>query len=149
MHGYWADPAATAATLHDGWLKTGDIGHRDERGFLYLTDRSKDVIISGGSNIYPREIEEVLLAHPAVHEVAVVGLPDPEWGENVTAFVVPYPGSSITESELITHTLAHLASFKKPKAITFLEDLPKNANGKILKRDLRNRGSAHVGKAER
>lgn len=144
MQGYWDDPAATAATVVDGWLRTGDIGHRDERGFLYLTDRSKDVIISGGSNIYPREIEEVLLTHPAVHEVAVVGLPDAEWGENVAAFVVPQPGSSVTEAELIAHTVAHLASFKKPKSITFLDDLPKSANGKILKRDLRDKDTAHV-----
>lgn len=149
MDGYWADPAATADTLHDGWLRTGDIGHRDEHGFLYLTDRSKDVIISGGSNIYPREIEEVLLAHPAVREVAVLGLPDPEWGENVSAFVVPHAGSSITEAELIAHTLAHLASFKKPKTITFLEDLPKSANGKILKRELRDTGSGRSNRIER
>ncbi|SFW81371.1 class I adenylate-forming enzyme family protein [Amycolatopsis australiensis] len=138
MTGYWSDPAATAGTIDRGWLRTGDVGHVDELGFLYLTDRSKDVIISGGSNIYPREVEEVLLTHPAVHEAAVVGIPDPEWGENVGAFVVTGPGTDVTEAELIAHSRAHLASFKKPKSITFLNELPKNANGKILKRALSN-----------
>lgn len=139
MAGYWSDPAATAGAIDNGWLLTGDIGHVDEHGFLYLTDRSKDVIISGGSNIYPREVEEVLLAHPAVHEAAVIGIPDPDWGENVGAFVVISPGADVTETELIAHCRAHLASFKKPKLITFLDELPKNANGKIVKRDLRER----------
>ncbi|WP_082781312.1 AMP-binding protein [Gordonia sp. QH-12] len=138
MAGYWSDPNATAAAISDGWLRTGDVGHFDENGFLYLTDRSKDVIISGGSNIYPREVEEVLLAHPAVYEAAVVGVPDPEWGENVCAFVVTGPGADVTEPQLIAHTRAHLASFKKPKSVTFLDELPKNANGKVVKRALRN-----------
>ncbi|WP_375002158.1 class I adenylate-forming enzyme family protein [Gordonia sp. PS3] len=138
MAGYWSDPNATAAAISNGWLRTGDVGHFDENGFLYLTDRSKDVIISGGSNIYPREVEEVLLAHPAVHEAAVVGVPDPEWGENVCAFVVTGPGADVTEPQLIAHTRAHLASFKKPKSVTFLDELPKNANGKVVKRALRN-----------
>jgi fatty-acyl-CoA synthase len=134
MRGYWDNPSATAATLAGGWLHTGDIGHLSD-GYLYLTDRAKDVIITGGSNVYPREVEEVLLTHPAVREAAVVGVPDPEWGESVRAFVVadgdPSPG------ELIQHCRGRLASFKKPREVILLAELPKNAAGKILKRELR------------
>jgi len=134
MRGYWENPDATAATLAGGWLHTGDIGHFDG-GYLYLTDRAKDVIITGGSNVYPREVEEVLLTHPAVREAAVVGVPDPEWGESVRAFVVatgdPTPG------ELIQYCRGRLASFKKPRDVILVTELPKNAAGKILKRELR------------
>jgi fatty-acyl-CoA synthase len=134
MRGYWDNPEATAATLAGGWLHTGDIGHFED-GYLHLTDRAKDVIITGGSNVYPREVEEVLLTHPAVREVAVVGVPDPEWGESVRAFVVaegnPDPG------ELIQHCRGRLASFKKPREVILVSELPKNAAGKILKRELR------------
>jgi long-chain acyl-CoA synthetase len=141
MSGYWDDAEATAGTLVDGWLATGDIGHVDDRGFVYLTDRAKDVIISGGSNIYPREVEEALVLHPGVHEAVVVGVPDQEWGESVRAYVVAAPGATVTEAELIAHCRDLIASFKKPKSVVFLGDLPKSANGKILKRVLRDRAA--------
>jgi fatty-acyl-CoA synthase len=134
MRGYWDNPDATAATLANGWLHTGDIGHLDA-GYLHLTDRAKDVIITGGSNVYPREVEEVLLTHPAVREVAVVGVPDPEWGESVRAFVVA--AGDPTPGELIQYCRERLASFKKPRAVILVTELPKNAAGKILKRELR------------
>ena len=134
MRGYWDNPAAAAVTLAKGWLHTGDIGHLDA-GYLYLTDRAKDVIITGGSNVYPREVEEVLLTHPAVREAAVVGVPDPEWGESVRAFVVA--AGDPTPSELIQYCRGRLASFKKPREVIFVTELPKNAAGKILKRELR------------
>ncbi|MBW0089667.1 AMP-binding protein [Pseudonocardia sp. KRD-184] len=134
MRGYWDDPAATAAALSDGWLRTGDIGHLDA-GYLHLTDRAKDVIITGGSNVYPREVEEVLLTHPGVREAAVVGVPDPEWGESIRAFVVAV--GEPTADELIAHCRDRLASFKKPREVVFVAELPKNATGKILKRELR------------
>ncbi|MGW7751291.1 class I adenylate-forming enzyme family protein [Streptomyces violaceusniger] len=136
MNGYWKNPKATAPTLMDGWLHTGDIGHLDpDDGYLYLTDRAKDVIITGGSNVYPREVEEVLLTHPAVREVAVVGVPDSEWGESVVAFVVT--DQTLGADELVELCKAHLASFKKPRSVVFVDDLPKNAAGKIIKRQLR------------
>lgn len=134
MRGYWENPDATAATLAKGWLHTGDIGHLDA-GYLHLTDRAKDVIITGGSNVYPREVEEVLLTHPAVREAAVVGVPDPEWGESVRAFVVA--AGDPTPGELIQYCRDRLASFKKPREVIFVTELPKNAAGKILKRELR------------
>ena len=137
MKGYWRNPEATAETLRDGWLHTGDVGYLDERGYLFLMDRSKDMIISGGENIYPREIEEVLIQHPAVREVAVVGAPDPKWGEAVTAVVSIVSGESVTEEELIDFCKHHIASYKKPKSVDFVEELPKNNYGKILKRELR------------
>jgi len=134
MRGYWGNPDATAATLAKGWLHTGDIGHLDA-GYLHLTDRAKDVIITGGSNVYPREVEEVLLTHPAVREAAVVGVPDPEWGESVRAFVVA--AGNPTPGELIQYCRSRLASFKKPREVILVTELPKNAAGKILKRELR------------
>src|SRR5690606_34967367 len=115
MAGYWRNPDATAATIRDGWLWTGDMGALDEDGFLTLKDRSKDLIISGGSNIYPREVEEVLLEAPGVHEVAVVGAPDPEWGEIVVAFVVPAPRGTADEAMLDAWCLERIARFKRPK----------------------------------
>lgn len=137
MAGYWQKPEASAETLRDGWLWTGDMGMMDEDGFLTLQDRSKDVIISGGTNIYPREVEEALLLHPSVHEVAVVGRPDPEWGEDVVAFVTPTQGAEIDPAQLDRHCLAHIARFKRPKAYRVLDGLPKNNYGKILKTELR------------
>ena len=139
MPGYWQNDAATAKTIRDGWLHTGDVGVLDADGYLTLVDRSKDVIISGGSNIYPREVEEVLLTHPAVHEVSVVGRPSPEWGEEVVAFVVPAPGATVDPAALDAHCLARIARFKRPKDYVLLPDLPKNAYGKVLKTDLRQR----------
>ena len=133
--GYWLDPGATARTMGDGWLRTGDVGRLDADGFLTLTDRSKDVIISGGMNIYPREVEEVLRTHPAVREVAVLGLPDAEWGERVVACLVAEPQPET--AALDAWCLERIARFKRPRAYVFLTALPKNAYGKILKRELR------------
>ncbi len=137
MKGYWQNAEATAETLRGGWLHTGDIGALDEDGYLTLKDRSKDVIISGGSNIYPREVEEVLLRHESVLEVSVVGVPDEDWGEAVVAFVVSRDGQEIPESELDAMCLAHIARFKRPKSYRFVDLLPKNNYGKILKTELR------------
>ena len=120
-------------SLRDGWLHTGDVGIIDEEGYLHLKDRSKDLIISGGSNIYPREVEEVLLTHDAVREVSVIGRPDREWGEVVVAYVVGAAG----REELDALCLAHIARFKRPKDYVFVEALPKNNYGKILKTELR------------
>lgn len=139
MPGYWNNPDASAAALHDGWLKTGDLGHLDDDGYLTLVDRSKDVIISGGTNIYPREIEEVLLTHSSIHAVAVVGRPSPEWGEEVVAFVVPAPGTTPDPAMLDAHLLTELARFKRPKAYIQIADLPRNNYGKVLKTTLRDR----------
>ena len=133
MTGYWRNPDATAAALRGGWLHTGDIGAFDSDGYLFLKDRSKDMIISGGSNIYPREVEEVILMHPAVREAAVIGRPDREWGEVVVAFVV---GEADREA-LDALCLAHIARFKRPKDYVFVDALPKNNYGKILKTELR------------
>jgi long-chain acyl-CoA synthetase len=137
MKGYWNRPDATAATVRDGWLHTGDMGVFDEDGFLTLKDRSKDVIISGGSNIYPREVEEVLLMHGGVMEVSVVGHPHPEWGEEVIAFVAPKEGAQVSERELDGLCLDNIARFKRPKRYIFVESLPKNNYGKVLKTALR------------
>ena len=137
MGGYWNNPSATAETLRNGWLYTGDMGSFDERGYLTLRDRSKDVVISGGSNIYPREVEEALLSHASVVEACVVGEPDAEWGEVVVAFVVRVPGSGIAPDALDQHCLERIARFKRPKRYVFVESLPKNSYGKVLKRELR------------
>jgi long-chain acyl-CoA synthetase len=148
MAGYWRNPEATAAAVRNGWLYTGDIGCLDGAGFLTLKDRSKDLIISGGSNIYPREVEEVLLTAPGVAEVAVVGAPDPEWGEVVVAFVVPDSGTRIIEADLDAHCLTRIARFKRPKRYVLIEELPKNHYGKVLKTALRERlGPPGVGSA--
>ena len=135
MKGYWQNPEATAKAKRSGWLHTGDVGSLDAQGFLTIRDRSKDMIISGGSNIYPREIEEVLLRHPAVAECSVVGRPHPEWGEEVIAFIVKK--SSIDAAELDTLCLDNIARFKRPREYRFVESLPKNNYGKVLKTELR------------
>jgi long-chain acyl-CoA synthetase len=142
MAGYWRDDKATAETLRGGWLHTGDIGAFDAEGFLTLRDRSKDMIISGGSNIDPREVEEVLLKHPAVGEVSVVGRPHPDWGEEVVAFIVPRPGTPVAEAELDRLCLHSIARFKRPRAYVFVEAMPKNNYGKVLKTELRQRLAA-------
>ncbi|MGH9000039.1 MAG: acyl-CoA synthetase [Acidimicrobiia bacterium] len=139
MKGYWERPDDTAHTLRGGWLHTGDVGYQDERGYLYVVDRMKDMVISGGMNIYPREVEEALCAHPAVFECSVIGVPDPKWGEAVKAVVVLRPDATATEAELIEHCKASLASFKKPSSVDFVDDIPKSGYGKILKRQLRER----------
>ena len=137
MKGYWGNAAATSATLRAGWLHTGDVGAFDESGYLTLKDRVKDVIISGGSNIYPREVEEVLLKHPRVLEVSVIGRPHPDWGEEVIAFVVCRPGANASEAELDALCLDHIARFKRPRAYRFVDAIPKNNYGKVLKTALR------------
>jgi len=142
MAGYWRNPEATAAAIRGGWLLTGDVGCLDADGFLTLKDRSKDLIISGGSNIYPREVEEVLLTLPGVAEVAVVGAPDPEWGEVVVAFVVAQGGAALSTETLDAHCLAHMARFKRPKQYRLVDALPKNNYGKVLKTALRARLAA-------
>ena len=139
MAGYWRNPEATQAAIRDGWLWTGDMGALDDDGFLTLKDRSKDLIISGGSNIYPREVEEVLLHAPGVAEVAVVGAPDPEWGEIVVAFVVPQSGAALDAKTLDAFCLDQIARFKRPKRYEFVDALPKNNYGKVLKTVLRQR----------
>lgn len=140
MSGYWKQPEATAQALAKGWLRTGDLGAMDDSGMLFLKDRSKDLIISGGSNIYPREVEDVLLADPTVAEAAVVGRPDPEWGESVVAFIVSRPGqSAATPESLDRRCLDNLARFKRPKQYVFVSDLPRNNTGKVLKTELRAR----------
>jgi len=133
MAGYWHNAEASRAALRGGWLHTGDVGAFDEEGYLHLKDRSKDLIISGGSNIYPREVEEVLLTHPQVREVSVIGRPDPDWGEAVVAYVV----GEATPAELDALCLSHIARFKRPKDYVFVDALPKNNYGKILKTELR------------
>jgi acyl-CoA synthetase (AMP-forming)/AMP-acid ligase II len=138
MKEYWANPEATASALRDGWLWTGDIGYADREGFLTIKDRSKDMIISGGTNIYPREIEELLLTHEGVRECAVVSRPHADWGEEVIAFVVQQPGAAeVTAETLDQLCLDNIARFKRPKGYRFVEALPKNNYGKILKTDLR------------
>ena len=137
MLGYWNNPEATAKTAPGGLLYTGDVGLIDSHGQLHLKDRSKDVIISGGTNIYPREVEEALLRHPAVEEVSVIGTPDPEWGESVTAVVVCRSGRSVQPSALDAVCLENIARFKRPKHYHFVATLPKNPTGKVLKGDLR------------
>jgi long-chain acyl-CoA synthetase len=137
MRGYWRNDEATARQVREGWLWTGDLGSFDDRGYLTLRDRSKDVIISGGLNIYPREVEEVLAQHPEVVEVAVVGGVDEDWGERVVAFIVTRAAARIPPEQLEELCRSRIASFKRPREYRFLTELPKNAYGKVLKRELR------------
>jgi long-chain acyl-CoA synthetase len=137
MRGYLNNAEATAKTLARGWLHTGDLGRLDAHGYLTLVDRSKDLIISGGSNIYPREVEEALLLHPAVREVAVIGAPDADWGEVVVAVVALKPQATADAAALDAFCLEHIARFKRPKRYRFVDELPKNPTGKVLKRELR------------
>ncbi len=136
MKGYWNRPEDTAQTLHDGWLLTGDIGYMDEKGYFYVVDRKKDMIIAGGFNIYPREIEEVLYEHPAVQEVVAAGVPDPYRGETVKAYIVLKQNNTVSEEELDAFARKHLAAYKVPRIYEFREELPKTAVGKILRRAL-------------
>jgi len=137
MRGYLNDPDTTAATLKDGWLYTGDLGEMDDEGFLYVVDRKKDIIISGGENISSVEVESILYKHPKIMEAAVIGVPDPKFGEGVCAVVVPREGEQILEQEVVDYCKAHLASYKKPRKVIFTDALPRNPSGKVLKRDLR------------
>ena len=151
MRGYWNNPEATAVALRGGWLHTGDLGSLDARGYLTLKDRAKDMIISGGSNIYPREVEEVLLLHAGVLEASVVGQAHPDWGEETVAFVVAHPGAAVTAGDLDRLCLEHIARYKRPRRYLFVDSLPKNAYGKVLKTELRARlaGTARVSGRER
>jgi long-chain acyl-CoA synthetase len=138
MLGYWNNPGATAATVTaDGWLKTGDAGYLDDEGYVYLHDRVKDMIVSGGENVSPAEVENVLMTHPAVGDVAVIGVPDEKWGEAVKAVVVPATGTSPSEAELIAYARERLGGYKLPKSVDFAETLPRTPSGKLLKRTLR------------
>lgn len=139
MKGYWKDPEKTARTLRNGWMHTGDMGYFDDGNYLFLVDRKKDMVISGGVNIYPREIEDVLLEHPSVKETAVIGVPDEKWGEAIKAFIILEEAYSATEDEIIEHCKSFLASFKKPKYVEFVNDFPRNPSGKVLKKVLRER----------
>jgi long-chain acyl-CoA synthetase len=137
MKGYYRDPEGTAQALRDGWLHTGDLAYQDEDGFVFVVDRIKDLIIRGGYNVYPREVEEVLYAHPSVAEAAVVGRPDERLGEEVVAVVAVRPGAEPDAEALIAHCRANLAGYKCPREIRFMAELPKNGSGKLLKRELR------------
>ena len=137
ISGYWKMPDETQNSIRNGWFYTGDLGYLDKDRYLFLVDRKKDMVVSGGINIYTKEIEGVLYSHPAILEAAVIGLPDDEWGEMVTAVVVKRPGEEVTTDELIELCKESLASYKKPGKVFFLDELPKNPSGKILKRELR------------
>jgi acyl-CoA synthetase (AMP-forming)/AMP-acid ligase II len=138
MAGYWNLPEATVRTLDsDGWLRTGDAGYMDRDGYLYIHDRIKDMIISGGENIYPAEVESAICDHPDVAEVAVVGVPDDVWGEAVKAIVVMKKGRTATAADILGFTRGRIAGFKTPKSVDFIDALPRNASGKILRRHLR------------
>ena len=138
MTGYWRDEQKTTQALtRDGWLRTGDMGWMDEEGYIYLTGRADDMIIRGGENISPEEVEEVLQSHPKVEEAAVIGVPDPEWGEQPRAVVVLKEGESATEEEIIEYCRARLAGFKRPRSAIFVESLPRNPMGKVLRKKLR------------
>jgi len=147
MAGYWQDDAATRAALRDGWLHTGDLGEFDDEGNLHIVGRGKDVIRSGSSTIVPKEVEDAIAQHPAVAEVAVIGLPDAEWGEAVTAFVVVRPGSSVSEHDLVEHCRARLAGYKKPRAVRFVPSLPRSHYGKVLRAQLIAQGTGGPGPA--
>ena len=141
MAGYWRDPEATREVLKGGWLYTGDVGKFDDNGFLYIVDRKKDMLISGGYNIYPKEVEDAIYKQPAVKEVAVIGIPDPEWGESVMAVVVLKEGMKATQEDIINACKDELAGYKKPRSVEFVPELPKNPTGKIEKKSLREKYS--------
>jgi acyl-CoA synthetase (AMP-forming)/AMP-acid ligase II len=125
--------------MRDGWFQTGDLGRRDAEGFLYIVDRKKDIVVTGGENVSSREVEDVLHMHPGVREASVIGEPDTRWGENVCAFVAVRDGATVGEAELIEFVRAHLAGYKRPKRVLFVDELPKNASGKVAKVELRER----------
>ena len=143
MVGYWRDERATDAAIIDGWLHTGDIGVMDASGLISLVDRVTDLVITGGANVYPSEVEVVLRQHPEVEDVVVFGLPDEEWGETVAAAVVVTRGADVSSVELIEWCSGYLASFKKPKTVVFLDELPRNAYGKILRREVKAQCGVH------
>jgi long-chain acyl-CoA synthetase len=136
MKGYHGRPEATAEAIHDGWFRSGDLARKDEDGYYYIVDRSKDMIIRGGFNVYPREIEEILITHPAVSLVAVIGVPHESHGEEIKAVVVKKPGDPTTEEELLAWGKEQFASYKYPRVVEFRDELPMTATGKILKREI-------------
>lgn len=144
MKGYWQDDEKTAETIIDGWLHSGDLVRRDERGFMYIVDRKKDLVISGGANIYPSDIENVFARHPAVAEVAAFGVPDDYWGEALTVALVPRPGKTIDIAEVLTFARQHLGGYQVPKRVEVVKELPRNPSGKILKRVLRDTYGANA-----
>ena len=146
MGGYWKLPEATARAVQSDWFFTGDAGYLDDKGYLYIYDRVKDMIVSGGENIYPAEVESALFGHPSVADVAVIGVPDERWGEAVKAVVVKKPDAHVTPAELITWARERIAGYKLPKSVDFIDALPRNPTGKILKRELR---KAYWGERER
>ena len=139
MKGYWGAPDLTAAALKDGFYHTGDVATVDEEGYLYIVDRKKEMIVSGGFNVYPLEVEKVLYAHPKVLEAAVVGVPSDQWGEEVKAVVVLKADSSATADELLSYCKQHLSGFKRPKSVDLVDELPKSDNGKVVRRLIRDR----------
>ncbi len=149
MRGYWKQPEKTDQALRNGWLHTGDVGCLDEEGYLYLVDRKNDKIITGGLNVYPREVEEILAAHPAVAQVAVFGAPDPYWGEAIHAAIVVRAGARVSEEEIAAFCRERIAGYKRPKRVHFLDDLPKNLYGKVLRRDLKALASSADGEGRR
>jgi long-chain acyl-CoA synthetase len=136
MKGYWKRPEATVEAIRDGWFHSGDVGRIDDDGYFYIVDRMKELIIRGGFNVYPREIEEVIYEHPAVREAAVIGIPHPELGEEVAAAIALKPGSTATEAEIRDHVRSNVAAYKYPRRVWFVDELPKGATGKILKREI-------------
>jgi acyl-CoA synthetase (AMP-forming)/AMP-acid ligase II len=139
LSGYWRNPEATAKSFIDGWFRSGDVGRWDEDGYLYIVDRKKDMILTGGENVYPREVEEILYEHPGVVEAAVIGASDPKWGEKIVAVVCRRDRADVTAEELIVFCRDRIASYKKPRHVVFIDVLPRNASGKVLKRELRDR----------
>jgi acyl-CoA synthetase (AMP-forming)/AMP-acid ligase II len=137
MLGYWNLPDETEKTLKDGWLRTGDAGYMDADGYVYVHDRVKDMIVSGGENVYPAEVESAIFGHESISDVAVIGIPDEKWGEAVKAIVVLKEGKKASEKEIIDFTRERIAGFKSPKSVDFISELPRNPSGKILKKELR------------
>jgi long-chain acyl-CoA synthetase len=137
MSGYWQRPDETAQTLRDGWLYTGDVGRLDDEGYLFVEDRIKDLVVSGGENVYPGIVEGVLFEHPGIAEAAVIGVPDVRWGEAVKAVVALRPGVSCTQEEILDFCRPRLGGFERPRSVDFVDALPRTATGKVLKRVLR------------
>jgi acyl-CoA synthetase (AMP-forming)/AMP-acid ligase II len=137
MKGYWNQPEETAKAIRDGWFYSGDAGYFDAEGYLYIHDRVKDMIVSGGENIYPAEVESTLAGHEEIADVAVIGVPDDKWGETVKAVIVTAPGADLSAEEVIAYARTQIAGYKIPRSVDFIAELPRNASGKILKRELR------------
>jgi long-chain acyl-CoA synthetase len=141
MKGYFNRPQANAEAFRDGWFHTGDLARIDAQGYLYIVDRKNDMVVSGGYNVYSKELEQVLAEHPDIAEAAVIGVPDELYGEAVAAFVQPRPGAQLSVENVIEHCRAQLAGYKKPRHVVFVDALPRNSLGKVLKSELRKRGA--------